>query len=152
MGGRDEIDVMAPNLLKVKHPVCQVFISDFLPLALVRNGPVLAEDTPKIAVGEEDRAGSFLTYQRHFFAKMGMGAENHGFDRSPTESLYSFLPIHTTLPWTELTIFEDRIGLFNPLKQSTFPLQFLIGRKPLTLFLGSSIKGNGRKEQRAPQE
>ncbi len=73
MGGRDEIDVMAANLLKVKHHVCQVFISDFLPPALVRNGPVLAEDTPKITVGEEDGARSFLTYQT-FLRQNGGGS------------------------------------------------------------------------------
>jgi hypothetical protein len=110
------------------------------------NGPVLAEDTPKIAVGKENGAGSPLTDQRHFFAEMGVVAENDGFDRSLTESFFSLLPIHTTLPRTELTIFEESIGFLNPLKQLTLHLQFLIARNPLNLLLGSSMKGDGRQE------
>jgi hypothetical protein len=78
---------------------------------------------------------------------MGVVAENHGFDRSPTEPLFSSLPIYTTPSWTELTIFEESIGLLNPFKQLTFRLQSLIGRNPLNLLLGSGIKGKGRKEQ-----
>jgi len=147
MGGRDEIDIMATHPLKVKHHVCQVFISDFLSPTLVRNGPVLAEDTPKVAVGEKNGARPFLTHQRHFFAKMGVIAEYHGFDRSPTESFFSLLSIHTTLPRAELTVFEDGIGLFNPSDQFTFHLEFLIGRNPSNLLPWSSVKGNRRKEQ-----
>jgi hypothetical protein len=83
---------------------------------------------------------------------MGVIAENHGFDWSPTESLFSPLPIHTALPWTELTIFEQGIGLLNSPSQFTFPFQSLIGRNPSNLLIWSSTKGRGRKEQRAPQE
>jgi hypothetical protein len=78
---------------------------------------------------------------------MGMVAENHGLDRSSTESLFSLLSIYATLPWTELTIFEDGVGLFNPLNQSAFHLEFFIGRNPSNLFLLFSMKGQRREEQ-----
>jgi hypothetical protein len=117
MGGRDEVDVMTANLLKMKHSVCQIFILDFLSSPLVSNRPVLAEDTAEVAIGEEDGARSISTHQRHLFAKMGMMAKNHWFDRSPTKSNFSLLPIHAAPSWTELTIFEDGIGLFDPLSQ-----------------------------------
>jgi hypothetical protein len=53
---------MATNLLEVEHHLCQVLILNFLSLSLVRNGPVLTEDTTEVAVGEEDGARSFLTH------------------------------------------------------------------------------------------
>ena len=127
MGGCDEVDVMTANLLKVKHPVCQVFILDFLSPSLVRNRPVLAEDTAKVAMGEEDGARPFATHQRHLFSKMRLIAEEHRFNQSSTESPFSLLPIHPTLSWTELTIFEDGIGLFDPLSQFPLCLQFFVG-------------------------
>jgi hypothetical protein len=135
MGGCDDIDVMAANLLKVKHPVCQVFILDFLSSSLVRNGPVLAEDTAKVAIGEEDGARPFSAHQRHLLSKMRVIAENHRFDRSSTESPFTLLPIHATLPWTESTIFEEGISLFDPLSQFPLYLQFFEGWNPLTLLL-----------------
>jgi hypothetical protein len=89
MGGRDEIDIMAAHLLKVKHHVCQVFILNFLPSPFVSDRPVLTEDTSKIAVGEEDGARSIPAHQGHLFAKMGMITKNDWFDWSSTETLFS---------------------------------------------------------------
>jgi hypothetical protein len=112
----------------------------------VRNGPVLAEDTAEVAVGEEDGARTFSAHQRHFFAKMGVITENHRLDRSSTESFFTLLPIYTTLPWTELAIFKDRIGLLDPLSQFPFYLQSFIGWNPLVTLLFFSIERNRRKE------
>jgi hypothetical protein len=50
MGGRDKIDIMAADLLKIKHHICEVFIFNFLPSSFMGNGPILTENTPKIAV------------------------------------------------------------------------------------------------------
>jgi hypothetical protein len=77
---------------------------------------------------------------------MGVIAKNHRFDRSSTESLFTLLPIHSTLPGTELAIFEDAIGLFDSMSQLSLYLQFLIGRNPLDVLLLSSMKRNRRKE------
>jgi len=88
-----------------------------------------------------------VTYQRHLFAKMGMGAENDGFNWRPAEPLFALLPIHSTLARTELAILEDRVGLLHSLSQFTLALQFLIGRMPsLSLFL-CGIEGDRRDEK-----
>jgi hypothetical protein len=111
------------------------------------DGPVLTKDATEVAVGEEDGARPFSTHQRHLFTKMGVITENHRLDRSPTESLFSFLPIHPTHPWTELTILEEGIGLLDPLSQFTFPLQFFIGRNPFLLLFLRGMERESRKEE-----
>jgi hypothetical protein len=78
MGGRYEVDVMATYLLKMEHHIPQVFILDFLSSTLMGDGPVLAENASKAAVGEEDGARPVLAHYRHLFTKMGVIAENHG--------------------------------------------------------------------------
>jgi hypothetical protein len=85
----------------------------------VGDGPVLAEDTTKIAVGEEDRARPIISNQRHLFTKMGMKAENHRSEWSSAEPFFPFFPIHPTPPGTELTMLEDGVSLLDPLSQLT---------------------------------
>jgi hypothetical protein len=63
-----------------------------------------------------------LAHQRHLFAKMGMGAENDQSERSPAESLFPFMPIHSAPSRTELAILKNGIGLFDPLGQLPFSL------------------------------
>jgi hypothetical protein len=77
MRGRDKIDVMAPNLLEMKHHVCQVFILNLLPSSLMGYGPVLTEDTAKVAIRKKDGTRPSSAYQTHLFAKMGVMAEDH---------------------------------------------------------------------------
>jgi len=115
MGGCHKIDVMTADLLEVKHHICQVFILDLLPSPLMRDGPVLAEDTAKVTVREEDGPRPFPAHQRHLLSKMRVIAKNHGLDRSSAEPLLSLLPIYTTLPGTELATFKERIGLLDSL-------------------------------------
>jgi hypothetical protein len=141
---------MTADLLEVKHHICQVFILDFLSPSLVRNGPVLAEDTAKVTVREEDSPRSFPAHQRYLLSKMRVIAKNHRLDRSSAESLLSLLPIYTTLPRTELATFKEGVSLFNSLSQFALHLQFLIGRNPF-LFFPLSCKSGSRKEaKRAP--
>ena len=111
------------------------------------DGPVLAEDTPEITVGEENGARPMLAHQRYLFAKMGMGAENHGFDWCPAKPLFALLPIHSTLAGAELAILEDRVGLLDSLSQLTLSLQFLIGRMPLLSLFLCGIEGDRRDEK-----
>ncbi len=143
---------MAADLLDIEHQLRQVFIINFLPFSLMGDGPVLAEDTTEIAVGEEYGTGSVPPYQRYLFTKMGLGAVNHGFDRSPAEPFFALLPIYPALPGTELAILEDTIGLFDPLSKFTLLLQFLISWKPSFSLFPFGMKGYGREEQRAAQE
>ena len=83
---------------------------------------------------------------------MGLSAENHDSGRSPAEPPFSLLPIHSTLPWAELALLEDGVGLLDPLSQFTLTLQFLIGRMPLLSLFLLGVKGDRRDEQRATQD
>ena len=62
MGGCDKVDIMAANLLQFEHHLCQFFIFTFVSPSLMRDGPVLAKDAAKIAIGEKDRSRSILAY------------------------------------------------------------------------------------------
>ncbi len=115
MGGRDYIDVMAASLLEVNHHVSQVFIINLLSLPLMGDGPVLAEDTAEVTVGEEDGARPILANQRYLLAEMGVSTIDHRSRRSPAEPRFPILPIHPALPRTELATLENSIGLLNPL-------------------------------------
>jgi len=119
VGGCDEVDIMAAHILESDHHFRQIFILNFFSLALMGDGPVLAEDTTKIAVGEEDRSRPIISNQRHFFTKMGMRAEDYGYEWSPAEPFLASLPIHSALPGTQLAIFEDVVSLFDPLGELT---------------------------------
>jgi hypothetical protein len=77
MRGRDKINIMTTNLLEVEHHVCQIFVLNLLSPALMGYGPVLTEDTTKVAIGKKDGTGPSTAYQTHLFAKMGMVAEDH---------------------------------------------------------------------------
>jgi hypothetical protein len=81
---------------------------------------------------------------------MGVITENHRLDRSSTESFFTLLPIYTTLPWTELAIFKDRIGLLDPLSQFPFYLQSFIGWNPFLFFSLPSESGSRQEAKRAP--
>jgi len=152
VGGGDYVDVMAADLLERDHHFRQVFILNFLSSSLMGDGPVLAEDTAEIAVGEEDGARPILTHQGYLFAKMGLSAENHDSGWGPAETSFALLPIHPTLPGTEFALLKDGVGLLDPLSQFTLTLQFLIGRMPsLSLFL-FGMKGDRREKQRATQD
>jgi hypothetical protein len=143
---------MAADLLEVNHHISQVFILNFLASSFVGDGPVLTEDTTEVAVGEEDGAGSSSTHERHLFTKMRVITKNNRFDWSPTESLFSFLSIHSTLSGAELTILEEGIGLLDPQSQFTLHLQFLIGRNPSNLLLLPGMKKNRGKQNRTTQQ
>jgi hypothetical protein len=54
---------MAANLLEFEHHLRQFLILTFLSSSFMGDRPVLAEDTSKVAVGEEDGSGSMLTHQ-----------------------------------------------------------------------------------------
>ena len=82
---------------------------------------------------------------------MGLGAKDHGLDRSPAEPDLAFQSIYPTLAWTEFTLLEDAVGLFDPLDQFTLLLHLDISWKPLVSFCLSRT-GDGRKEKRTAQK
>jgi hypothetical protein len=62
MGRCDEVNVMASNLLEFDHHLRQFFVFAFFASSFKRDRPILAEDTSKVAVGEEDSPGAMLTH------------------------------------------------------------------------------------------
>jgi hypothetical protein len=80
---------------------------------------------------------------------MGVGTVNYRSDRGLAESLFTFLPVYSTMPGTEPAIFEDGIGLLDSLSQFPLFLQFFIGRLTGSPFFLSGVKGDRRKEERA---
>jgi len=78
---------------------------------------------------------------------MGVIAKDHRFDGRSTESLFPFLPIHSTLPGTELAISEERISLLDSLSQLPLRLQFLIGWNPFYFFLLRWVDGDRREKK-----
>jgi hypothetical protein len=110
---------MAAILLEAYHHIRHVFILNFFSPSLVGNGPVLAEDTAKIAIGEKNRTRPVISNQGYLFTKMGMVAEDHRFERSPAEPFFTYFPIHPTPPGTELTMLENGVSMFDPLSQLT---------------------------------
>jgi hypothetical protein len=146
VGGCDQVDVVTADLLKPEHQLCQVFILDSLPLSLMGNRPVLAEDAAKIAVGKEYRARAMFTDKGDLFSKMGLGTGNHNPVRSAAKPLFSFEPLDTTLPWAKSTFLQYGIGLINPLGQLSLVLQILVGRMP-GLSILRAVNRDGRNEE-----
>ena len=77
MGGGDEVDVVTPHFLKFEHGLCHFRRGDSLPPPQMADVIILAEDTPKIAVGEEDRSRTVISNQRGLLTKVGKGAGDH---------------------------------------------------------------------------
>jgi hypothetical protein len=146
MGGGDEIDIVAPNLLEFEHHLRQFLILTFLSFPLMGNRPVLTEDASKVAVREEDCPRPMLAYQRYFFAKVGMSAEGNHLHGSPAEPFFPFFPIDSTTAGAEVAILEEGIGLIYPSSQLSLFLQFLIGWDPLFFFFGEGERGRMGEE------
>jgi hypothetical protein len=72
MGGRDQIDIVTANFLKVQHHIGQVFIADYFSATFVGNWPILTENTSQIAVGEKYGAGTVPADQGFLFAVVGI--------------------------------------------------------------------------------
>jgi len=130
----------------LNHHISQIFVLDFCSSSLMRDGPILAEHTTEVAVGEEDGAGAVVAHQRRLLPEVRMEAEDDRLDRSPAEPLLPFLPIHSAPSGTELTVLEEVIGLLDPLGQPAFFLQLRVSGLPPFL-LGSGF-GRGRREKK----
>jgi len=120
MSRRNKVDVVAAHLLETYHHVRHIFIFYLFSPSLMRDGPVLAENTAKVAVRKEDRARPILPHQWHLLAKVRMKTEDDWFEWSPAESPLTLLPIHSAPPGTELAVLEDGAGLLDPPGQLTF--------------------------------
>jgi hypothetical protein len=140
MGRCDKVDVMAAEFLKKYHDTSQVFIFNFLAIAFMGYGPVLAKNTAKITVREKNGTRSVLSNQRYFLTKMGVGRIDHEFGRCPAETQFALLTINSTLSGAKFALLEDRVSLLYPLSQFTFLLQFPIGGIPSSSCFFCSVK------------
>ena len=82
---------------------------------------------------------------------MGMGTENDSLQWSSAESFLSLFSIDPATPRTEFAPLKQGIGLPDPLDEFPFPIQLLIGWKPVLFFL-YRMRTKGREEQRAAEE
>jgi hypothetical protein len=145
--GRDEVDVVTPHPLEIKHRVCQILVLNFFPFALVGDGPVLTENTAEVAVGEKEGAGPVVSHQGDLLPEMGMGTEDHHLGRSPAEAFLALLPVDPAPPGTELTVLKEAVSPFHPLGQFALSFEFFVGRPPGFLFLGLGRRGILREKQ-----
>jgi len=152
MGGGNQVDVVTTDLLEVEHYLCQGFVADFFPPALMGDGPVLAEDAAEVAVGEKYGAGAVYSRDRFFFAKVGVMAENNGTERRPAETLLALAAIHPAAPRTELAILEDPAGLLNLPGEFPLFLKFGIGGLPRFLLPLPAVKVPGQEERRPSEK
>jgi len=140
MGRCDKVDVVAAEVLEKYHDTSQVLIFNFLAIAFMGYGPVLAKDTAKITVREKNGTRTVLPNQRYLLTKMGVGRINHGFDRCLAEPPFALLTINSTLPGAKFALLEDRVSLLYPLSQFTFLLQFPVGGIPFFPCFFCSVK------------
>ena len=77
MGGGDQIDVVAADLLQVQHHLSELIIRIVTSMAFYGNRPVLTENASQVAVRKKDRTGSAFSDQRDFFAVMRVRGINY---------------------------------------------------------------------------
>ena len=77
MGRGDEVDVVAPHFLEFEHGPCHFRGGDPFTPSQMADVVILAENTPKIAVGEKDRSRTVISDQRGLLTKVGKGAGDH---------------------------------------------------------------------------
>jgi len=122
MGRRYDVDVVAADPLQVQHHAREFLVAHFTPPPLVGDGPVLAENAPEVAVGNEDGPGPVLAGDGLFFAEVGMGAVDHRPGGRPAEPFLPLQPVHPAPPRAQLAPLEDGVSLLHPIAE--FPLSF----------------------------
>jgi len=78
MGGSDEIDIGAGDILQLEHRLGQLFDCYLAAVAMMADVEVLAEDTAEIAAGKENSARAATAYEDAFFAEVGANGANEG--------------------------------------------------------------------------
>jgi hypothetical protein len=138
MARRDEIDVVAAQLLQAKHLVGQLFCGDRLTVTLPTDVEVLAEHTAKVALAEEDRTGTCPASQTILLAVMGKCVTHHGQPSCAAVGLRAIVapPVGVALPRT-----------CGAVGQSIDRLAGSAGK--FTAFQQSHVTGPGRRHRTA---
>jgi hypothetical protein len=79
------------------------------------DGPVLAENTAKITVGEKNGARASFSCKRYFFAEMGLGRMNYYLGRSAAKPLLAFEPVYPASARAKLALLKHGVGLLDPM-------------------------------------
>jgi hypothetical protein len=130
VGGGDEVDVVTAGFLKLEHHIRKIFIPDCFAPSFMCDGPVLAEDAPKIAVGKKDGSRAVLPYQGQFFAEMRVRAEDDRLGRRTAETRLVVEAVHAALSGAKAAFSEDAIRFLDPLFQPAFSFKFGVARLP----------------------
>ena len=107
--------------------VGKLLVVDPLATALVRDRPVLAEDTAQVAVGEEDRARAALADQRDLFTEVRLCAVDHHLSGCTAEPLVAGVAVDAALAGAEGAGVEKREGLLDPFGELTVVLELAVG-------------------------
>jgi len=127
MGGGDEINVMASQVLQGKHDLRYLLLIHLISLSQMADVVVLAEDTSQIAIGEEYGARSEFPHQRAFLSKMRAKAGNLRFSPGSADPLLLFKPINSTAVRTEVALPEFLPQSLHPLRKFPFFMKPYIG-------------------------
>jgi len=103
VGGSDQIDVVAAELLQPQHESGQRACVQRLAIAAVRNVGILAEHAVQVAMGEEDGAAAGETRDGTLFAEMGGRAGHDGVPAGAAPPTCIGQPIDTAGMGTEIT-------------------------------------------------
>ena len=79
MGRGNEINIVAPAILQMKHYTCKLFIGYLFTVTQVTDVVILAEDAQQVAVGKKNRTGTMASHQRVLFSKMRIETGDIGF-------------------------------------------------------------------------
>jgi hypothetical protein len=77
VGRCDKIDVVAPYFLEFDHSPSHLGRGNTLTPSQVADVVILTEDTPEVAMGEENGPRPVISHQRTLLSKMGKGARDH---------------------------------------------------------------------------
>lgn len=91
------------------------------------NVKVLAEDTPQVASGKEDRAGTFPTPQAVLFAKVRRVARDHCVTPGLANGESVFQPVHSTITRPDFAGPQRPEGPFDPLGEFAVFVEAQIG-------------------------
>ena len=70
MGRGNEINVVTPAILQMKHYTCKLLIGYLFTVTQMTDVIILAEVTQQVAVGKKNRTGTLVSHQRVLFPKV----------------------------------------------------------------------------------
>jgi hypothetical protein len=101
----------------------------FLPSTQVADIIILAEEAPKVTMGEEDGSRATISDQRRLLPEMGKNTRDHQLTSRLAVAQLSLGSVNPTVPRTETAFGENFVEGANPFLQSVILTQFDIRRR-----------------------